>query len=110
MAGRTHFTGEEVVHLVDLEEENGGMESTFTPGSDKELWVTEDESEDEQEPQRSLECMYLCTNENTENNIYHSGNNEEDDLASNTQGSNTPLVPRFVVFSLVSKYTATNIW
>ena len=48
MAGRYFFTGEEVVGLLDLEGEDGGMEDTFFPGSDEELWVSEDEESDKE--------------------------------------------------------------
>ena len=42
MAERHFFTGEELAGLLDLEGEDGGMEDTFFPGSDEELWVSED--------------------------------------------------------------------
>ena len=54
---RTRFTGEEVIQLLDPDGEDGGIEDTFFPGSDEELWVTEDESEDEEEPQRSIQSV-----------------------------------------------------
>ena len=58
IASRTRFTGEEVIQLLDPDGEDGGMEDTFFPGSDEELCVTEDESEDDDEPQRSVYRVY----------------------------------------------------
>ena len=57
-ASRARFTGEEVVQLFDMDGEDGGLEDTFFPGSDKELWMSEDESDNEQESMRCLPCKY----------------------------------------------------
>ena len=48
---RVHFSGEEVLALLDEddleEEEEGYMEDTFFPGSDEELGYQSDAGEDE---------------------------------------------------------------
>ena len=43
---RARFTGEEVVSLLDLEGEDGGLEDEFFPGSDDELGFLEEEEDD----------------------------------------------------------------
>ena len=43
------FTGEEVLSMLDVDGEDGGLEDTFFPGSDEELVVTEDEEDEEDE-------------------------------------------------------------
>ena len=57
-ASRVRFTGEEVVQLFDLDGEDGGLEDTFFPGSDEELWMSEDESDNEEESLRCLACTH----------------------------------------------------
>ena len=42
---RAIFTGEEVLHLLDTEGEDGGMEDLFFPGSDEEFGMQEEECE-----------------------------------------------------------------
>ena len=44
---RARFTGEEVVSLLDLEGEDGGLEDEFLPGSDDELGFLEEEEEED---------------------------------------------------------------
>ena len=45
MAERSFFTGEEVLQLLDVDGEDGGLNDTFFPGSDEELEFLEDESD-----------------------------------------------------------------
>ena len=45
---RSRFTGEEVIALLDVDGEDGGIEDVFFPGSDDELgFLDEEEEEDE---------------------------------------------------------------
>lgn len=44
-SSRVIFTGEEVLHLLDTEGEDGGMEDLFFPGSDEEFGMQEEECE-----------------------------------------------------------------
>ena len=45
------FNGEEVLGLLDAEGEDDGLDEIFFPGSDEELWVSE-ESDQENDEQR----------------------------------------------------------
>jgi len=40
---RAIFTGEEVISLLDMEGEDGGMDDIFFPGSDEEFGMQEEE-------------------------------------------------------------------
>ncbi len=43
---RSHFTGEEVLAMLDEDGEDGGMDDTFFPGSDDELGFLEMEDDE----------------------------------------------------------------
>ncbi len=43
MAGRSLYTGEEVLLLLDEDGEDGGLDDTFFPGSNEELGFDDDE-------------------------------------------------------------------
>ena len=45
---RLRYTGNEVLALFDAEGEDGGLEDTFSPGSDEELGFLEDDTDEEE--------------------------------------------------------------
>ena len=61
-APRALFTGEEVLHLLDRDEDDADLDEIFFPGSDDELGFMEEEVETEDEKCINLLQTVLCLN------------------------------------------------